>query len=115
MSLKDIASGRTKKQLGSSNGDGSDSPVVAMEIGDEKVGTYEGSQSYPSKYNSEKTVSYHRFVDADGEKFTLRSKGDLDDGMDEAEPGMLLCIERLPDKTTKSGYDFGQFVVSELV
>lgn len=113
--LKNIASGKTKKALGNGGGgSGEDSPVVTPAVGDELVGTYEGSSTYPSKFNADKTVSYFRFTAPDGSLFTLRSKGDLEDGMAEAEPKMLISIERLPDKQTKSGYAFAQFVVSEL-
>jgi len=92
---------------------------VKPAVGDELVGTFEGSSEYPSKYKnadgSPKTVTYYRFTADDGSKFTLRSHGDLGDSMESAEAGMLLSIERGPDKTTKSGFSFAQYFVSELV
>jgi len=119
MSLKDIAQGREKRPLGGGNSDAGDSPVVKPEVGEELVGTFEGSAEYPSKYKSAdgstKTVSYYRFTADDGSKFTLRSHGDLGDSMESAEPGMLLSVERGPDKQTKSGFNFAQYFVSELV
>lgn len=116
MSIKDIAQGKTRKPLGNSGGsDGSDSPVVKPAVGDELVGTFEGSATFPSKFDASKTVSYYRFTAPDGEKFTLRSHGDLADSMEEAEVGMLLSIERFPDKQTKAGYNFAVYGVSELI
>lgn len=113
--IKDIAQGRTKRALGSGSSGSDDYPVRDLAVGDEVVGTYVGSSTFPSKFNADKSVSYHRFDGADGEHFALRSKGDLDDMMAEAEEGMLLSIERFPDKKTKSGYNFAQYGVSELV
>ena len=115
MSLKDIAQGKTKKALGSGSSDTSDSPVVKPEVGEELVGTFEGASEYTSKFNADKMVSYYRFTAPDGTKFTLRSHGDLADSMGEAEKGMLLSIERGPDKKTKAGYNFAQYFVNELV
>jgi hypothetical protein len=114
-SLSDIAAGRTKRQLGTSGGGGDEYPVRMLNVGDEVAGKFVGVSAFDSKFNPDKQVSYYRFETEDGEKFSLRSKGDLDDGMSEAEEGMLLSVERLPDKKTKSGYPFAQFVVCELV
>ena len=113
--INDIAQGKAKRQLGSGSSGSDDSPVVKPEVGQELVGTFEDAAEYRSKFNPDKTVSYYRFTAPDGSKFTLRSHGDLADSMAEAEKGMLLSIERGPDKKTKAGYNFAQYFVNELV
>jgi hypothetical protein len=46
---------------------------------------------------------------------SLRGKGDLSQSMAEAEPGMLLEVEFIGTKKTNGGFNFGLFLVSELV
>lgn len=144
MGLNDIASGR-KRALGSSSGGGDygDSLLIKLDQGDRLIGTYESHDSSPSTYKKpdgspQPDVNYYRFtVAADtgltrplknetgkligvepiavGDKVTLRGIGDLPDQMAEAEAGMLIEVEFVGTHPTKSGWNFSNFIVSELI
>lgn len=50
-----------------------------------------------------------------GTKVSIQGKGDLNEQMAEAEPGMLLEIEFTGTHKTSGGFNFSNFLVSELV
>lgn len=123
---------------------GGDFPIkLDLSEGERLVATLDSVKSVPSTYKdkagnpqpdvvyytltvAEDTGLFHMVTNPDtgrkaeepiaiGEKVSLRGKGDLKDQMTEATPGMLLEIERIGTKVTKSGFNFSLFVVSELI
>ncbi len=123
---------------------GGDFPIkLDLAEGERLIATYDSVKSVPSTYKdkagnpqpdvlyytltvAEDTGLFHMVVNPEtgrkaeepiavGEKVSLRGKGDLKDQMAEATEGMLLEIERIGTKQTKSGFNFSLFIVSELV
>ena len=136
--------GASSGQSDVDSGDGGDFPIkLDLAEGEKLIATLDSVKSVPSTYkdkagNPQPDVVYYTLTVAEdtglfhmvtnpetgrkaeepiavGEKVSLRGKGDLKDQMDEATPGMLLEIERIGTKVTKSGYNFSLFIVSELV
>lgn len=127
-----------------SNESGGDFPIsLNLVPGERLIGTYEDSKQVPSKYldkegNPQPPVTYYTFTVAEdtglfhmvvnpetgrkaeepievGAKVSLRAKGDLAQGMAEAQPGMLIEVEFVGTKKTNGGFNFSLFIVSELV
>jgi hypothetical protein len=125
-------------------GDGGDFPIkLNLEAGQSLVAKYLSKKSVPSTYkdkegNPQPDVTYYTLevledtglfqmvVNPDtgrkaeepipvGAKVSVRGKGDLNDAMAEAETGMTLEIEFVGTHPTKSGFNFSNFIVSELV
>lgn len=124
--------------------DGGDFPIkLDLAEGERLIATFDSVKSVASTYkdkdgNPQPDVQYYTLTVAEdtglfhmvtnpetgrkaeepiavGEKVSIRGKGDLNQQMAEAEPGMLLEIARVGTKQTKSGFNFSLFVVSELI
>lgn len=107
VSLDDILSGKNWEPVLGGGGGGD---AIKLEVGDEFIGTYKGTDEVKSNF-SDKPSKLHKFTQLDGTPVVIFGKGNMNYLLDSVVDGQLVKIERHEDEKMKNGFMSSTFRV----